>query len=157
MLLLKTEVDLKKIKKNASAVALRGGIQRFLTAAANSRRGWLTVIAGVAAGFVNGLLGAGGGVIIVRSAAHVLPHGQEYSPRDVYATALAVMLPVSAVSALSYAGLGVWDGSGGIYILPALVGGVIGALLLDRLHTQLLRFIFSSVSAYSGIMMLLKK
>lgn len=148
---------MKKIKKEAPA-AVRGGIiQRFLVTAANSRRGWLTVIAGIAAGFVNGLLGAGGGVIIVRSAAHVLPHGREYSPRDVYASALAVMLPVSAVSALSYAGLGVWDGSGGIYILPALVGGVIGALLLDRLHTQLLRFIFSAVAAYSGIMMLLKK
>lgn len=157
MLLLKTEVVLKKLKKEAPA-AVRGGIiQRFLSTAANSRRGWLTVIAGIAAGFVNGLLGAGGGVIIVRSAAHVLPHGRKYSPRDVYATALAVMLPVSAVSALSYAGLGVWDGSGGIYILPALVGGVIGALLLDRLHTQLLRFIFSAVAAYSGVMMLLKK
>ncbi|MDD6259531.1 MAG: sulfite exporter TauE/SafE family protein [Clostridiales bacterium] len=148
---------MKKLKKEAPA-AVRGGIiQRFLATAANSRRGWLTVIAGIAAGFVNGLLGAGGGVIIVRSAAHVLPHGREYSPRDVYASALAVMLPVSAVSALSYAGLGVWDGSGGIYILPALVGGVIGALLLDRLHTQLLRFIFSAVAAYSGVMMLLKK
>lgn len=148
---------MKKLKNEAPA-AVRGGIiQRFLATAANSRRGWLTVIAGIAAGFVNGLLGAGGGVIIVRSAAHVLPHGREYSPRDVYASALAVMLPVSAVSALSYAGLGVWDGSGGIYILPALVGGVIGALLLDRLHTQLLRFIFSAVAAYSGIMMLLKK
>ena len=67
------------------------------------------------------------------------------------------MLPVSAISAISYARLGVWDGEGAArFILPALAGGTAGAMLLDRLHAQLLRLIFSAVAAYSGIMMLVK-
>ena len=130
---------------------------RFLISAASGKSPFLLALAGIAAGFVNGLLGAGGGVIIIRSAAHILPYGSKTSPRDVYASALAVMLPVSAISAISYARLGVWDGEGAArFILPALVGGTAGAMLLDRLHTQLLRLIFSAVAAYSGIMMLVK-
>ena len=147
----------KTVKKDSGAMVRRRGIWRGLISAANIKSAWLPALAGLAAGFVNGLLGAGGGVVIVRSAARVLPHGGEYTPRDVYASALAVMLPVSAVSALSYARLGVWDGTGAwTYVLPALVGGIAGALLLDKLHTQLLRLIFSAVAAYSGIMMLFK-
>ncbi len=120
-------------------------------------RGWALLAAGLAAGFINGLLGAGGGVIIVRSAARLLPYDSHTSPRDVYATALAVMLPVSAVSAMAYAGMGVLEGGSGMrYILPAVVGGTVGALLLDRLHTQLLRAVFSAVAVYSGIAMLTK-
>ncbi len=147
----------KTVKKGQGAVLRRRGIWRGLISAANIKSAWLPTLAGIAAGFVNGLLGAGGGVVIVRSATHVLPRGEEYTPRDVYASALAVMLPVSAVSAISYARLGVWDGTGAWnYILPAVVGGIAGDLLLDKLHTQLLRLIFSAVAAYSGIMMLLK-
>ena len=94
---------------------------------------------------------------MIRSAARLLPRGEKTSPRDIYASALAVMLPISAVSAISYAGLGVWHGEGAAgLIIPAIVGGAVGALLLERLHTGLLRLIFSAVAAYSGIMMLVR-
>lgn len=110
---------------------------------------------GLLCGLINGLLGAGGGIIIVRTAGQLLPRGASRDPRDIYATALAVMLPISAVSTIASAGLGVWQGEGAAaMILPALLGGTAGALLLDRLDTNILRLIFSAVAAYSGIAML---
>ena len=39
---------------------------RFLISAASGKSPFLLALAGIAAGFVNGLLGAGGGVIIAR-------------------------------------------------------------------------------------------
>ncbi len=145
-----------KSQNNSDAVC-RGAVWRFIFTAAKGKNPWMLAAAGLAAGFINGLIGAGGGVLIIRSATRLLPGGTDTSPRDIYATALAVMLPVSAVSAISYARLGVWHGEGAAgLILPAVIGGAVGALLLDRLHTQLLRLIFSAVAVYSGIMMLVR-
>ena len=58
--------------------------------------------AGLLAGFANGLLGAGGGIVAVFAFAHFLK-GQGYERRDIYANALCVMLPISAVSCVRYA------------------------------------------------------
>lgn len=94
-------------------------------------------------------------MLIVRTAGKFLPRDTARDPRDIYATALAVMLPISAVSTISSAKLGVWHGEGAaVMILPALIGGAAGALLLDKLNTNILRMIFSAVAAYSGIVML---
>ena len=136
--------------QKTGALLRRGALWRFVMTAAEGKNPWMLAAAGLIAGFINGLIGAGGGVFIVRSAAK-LP------PRDIYATALAVMLPISAVSAISYARLGVWHGEGAaVFILPAVAGGIAGALLLDRLHTGLLRLIFSAVAVYSGLTMLMR-
>lgn len=135
----------------------RGALWRFVMTAAEGKNPWMLAAAGLIAGFINGLIGAGGGVFIVRSAAKLLPRDEKTTPRDIYATALAVMLPISAVSAISYARLGVWHGEGAaVFILPAVAGGIAGALLLDRLNTGLLRLIFSAVAVYSGLTMLMR-
>ena len=127
--------------QKTGALLRRGALWRFVMTAAEGKNPWMLAAAGLIAGFINGLIGAGGGVFIVRSAAKLL----------------AVMLPISAVSAISYARLGVWHGEGAAgFILPAVAGGIAGALLLDRLHTGLLRLIFSAVAVYSGMTMLMR-
>ncbi len=109
---------------------------------------------GFLAGLLNGLLGAGGGIILVRGADKVLP--REYRDgRDVFANALAVMLPISAVSAIAYVLRGSVHGlEFSKFILPAVIGGAGGGLLLAVIDTRLLRLIFSALVVWSGFTMI---
>ena len=127
----------------------------------------LTALTGFGAGLLNGLLGAAGGILLVAA----LPRLERAAPlhasactaerpmdqRDVLATALAVMLPVSAVS-------GVFYYLGGIrpspvllayLILPAAAGGLLGAGLLARIPAHALKRIFAAVVVIAGLRMLL--
>lgn len=127
----------------------------------NSRQSTSLLIAGgLAAGFLNGLLGAGGGILVVFVLSAVLPASANASPtdrRDVYANALASMLPVTAVSAISYAARDVIRVDGALsYVFPAIAGGLLGALLLDRLPFTAIRRLFTLIIIFSGIVMLLR-
>ncbi len=140
-------------KKKRNSTAVRVTDVFYLSAVGGSPLALILI--GLGCGLINGFLGAGGGVLIVRTAGKFLPRDTARDPRDIYATALAVMLPISAVSTIASAKLGVWHGEGAaVMILPALIGGAAGALLLDKLNTNILRIIFSAVAAYSGIVML---
>lgn len=125
-----------------------------------------TALLGVAAGTVNGLLGAAGGILLVAVLPRLpipafltvgtQPLSAHTDRRDIFATALCAMLPVSAVSAFLY-----WRG--GIQtdpallvtmILPAALGGLVGALLLEKIPRTLLRRLFALVVVISGLRML---
>ncbi len=122
----------------------------------------LISLAGLAAGLLNGLLGAAGGILLVAILPRLTPPSTcapQHPPdrRDTLATALSVMLPVSAVSGLFY-----W--LGGIrpspalllaLVLPAAAGGLLGAKILARIPAHLLRKIFAAVVVIAGIRMLL--
>ena len=126
----------------------------------------LCALMGLGAGLLNGLLGAAGGILLVARRPRVTPPVPLYPParplgdlherRDVLATALAVMLPVSAVSGMFY-----W--LGGIrpsptlllsLILPAAAGGLLGAKLLAKIPNDLLKKIFAAVVVIAGLRML---
>ena len=126
----------------------------------------LCALMGLGAGLLKGLLGAAGGILLVALLPRVTPPVTLYPParplgdlhehRDVLATALAVMLPVSAVSGMFY-----W--LGGIrpsptlllsLILPAAAGGLLGAKLLAKIPNDLLKKIFAAVVVIAGLRML---
>ena len=113
-------------------------------------------LAGLLAGFANGLLGAGGGIVAVFAFARFL-RGEEYEGRDLYANALCVMLPISAVSCVRYAlgGHLVTEGFG-VLALPAIAGGVIGGLLLGKLGDSLLKKLFGILVVLSGILLIIR-
>ena len=116
---------------------------------------WWFVPACFAAGVINGLLGAGGGVIMLYALSYLLrkKKGAE-SGRDAFASVVAVILPVSMISALSYAARGNIDMTKmQVLIIPALVGGIIGAYLTDKLPTKLIRGIFAVLVIVSGVRM----
>ena len=116
----------------------------------------LIIGGGLLAGTVNGLLGTGGGIILVFLLAYLLK-GQNADSRDVYANVIAVVLPLSAVSLILYLVRGMVESVGfGIYIFPAIIGGVLGGLLLQRINTTLLKKAFAILVIYSGISMILK-
>ncbi len=113
-------------------------------------------LTGLLSGFVNGLLGAGGGIIAVWGLGRML-RGSAAERRDIFANALAVMLPLSAVSAINYSLRGLEDSRElGILVLPAVAGGICGALILDRISADWLKLIFSVIIIYSGITMLVR-
>lgn len=116
------------------------------------RRGFFTAAAGgLAAGLVNGLLGSGGGMIAVP----MLERGGEEAGRA-HATSVAVMLPLSAVSAMFYLKDGAVTVSDALpYIPGGLVGALLGVLLLRRINPRLLRRIFGVVAVSSGLRILL--
>ncbi len=115
---------------------------------------WLGM--GALAGFVNGLLGAGGGILIVFALASRLGY-EEGKSRDLYANALCVMLPISVLSCVRYAKAGhlALDGFG-IYALPAVIGGVLGGVLLGRMRGSVLKKLFGALVIYSGILLIIR-
>ena len=108
---------------------------------------------GLGAGFLNGLLGAGGGIVIVFGLSKLLGDRLQ-DRRSVFPTAIAIMLPLSLLSVLQYARQGSIDVSFlGWLILPAITGGVIGGLVLRRLSAKALSRLFAAVVLASGVML----
>ncbi len=112
----------------------------------------LIVAGGVAAGFINGMLGTGGGIVLVFLLGYLLTDKRGYSPRDVFATVIAAVIPMSVVSAYMY----LKDGSVAFadalpYILPGILGGVSGAYLLDKINLKLLKKLFAVMVIYAGV------
>lgn len=117
----------------------------------------LCVIAiGTGAGLLNGLLGAGGGILIVAGLRRLF-RGRNIDPRSVFASAIAVMLPLSALSAIQYFMHGrLPEADVGLLILPAIAGGAAGALLLRKLTPGALSRIFAGVVLLSGMLLVIR-
>lgn len=106
---------------------------------------------GLAAGFVNGLLGAGGGMLLLPS------FSPELEQRRAHATSLLTMLTLSAVSALLYALDGRFDWEVLWKFLPGeVVGGVVGAFALNKMPPALLRRAFGAVAVLAGLRLLFR-
>ena len=97
-------------------------------------------IAGIITGFLNGLFGAGGGMIIVP----LLERVGKVEKHKAHATAIAIILPISLISVGVYVFKGSvpWDIV--IYLTAGgAVGGFIGAKLLPKISGVWLRRVFA--------------
>lgn len=117
----------------------------------------LLSLCGLAAGVINGLLGAGSGVLIV-FALHAVLGSALGDTRDVFANATAVILPISLFSVLSYFLSGGLTGAAVLspYLLPGALGGFLGAYLLGRLPESVIKGIFGLVVTVSGLILLIR-
>ena len=115
----------------------------------------LLIIGGLLSGFINGLLGAGGGIIIVFVLSRALKDNCEQ--RDIFANALCVMLPISIFSCVTYSLSGKVSFDGFLpFIIPTTLGGLTGGYLLSKLKTNTLKNLFAILIAISGIILILK-
>lgn len=120
---------------------------------------------GAAAGFINGLLGTGGGILLVLAFSRAAEQegrartiSLPITKRDCYANALSVMLPISLFSALRYMAAGsVSPTSFSPFIPPSILGGILGGILLDRLKVSWLRVLFSALIVISGFFMIFRR
>ncbi len=80
-----------------------------------------SLLAGAASGAVNGLFGAGGGMILVP----MLTAGDDFSETEIFSSSIIIILPMCIVSlAFSSDGTLPWSDA-----LPFLLGGIPGGLL----------------------------
>lgn len=106
------------------------------------------LLVGAAAGTANGLFGAGGGLIAVP----LLIGWLKISEKNAYATSLAIMVPISAVSLTVYFLRGGLMVAGvGWYLLGGAIGGVLAGLLFRRIPVNWLRFAMAGFLLYGGI------
>lgn len=110
-------------------------------------------ILGFVTGFFNGFFGAGGGTILVPGMERFL----DTEEHKAHATAIAVILPLSLVSAIIYAfkvslpwAVLVYVSIGGVF------GGYTGARLLSRFSGKWLHIIFGAFMIAAALKMVIK-
>lgn len=110
------------------------------------------IFTGVAAGFLNGIFGAGGGMIVVP-----MLNKAGLSTEETHATSIAVILPLSILSSILYFSLGHVDFmDAAVYIPGGLVGALLGGWLLPKIKTVWLHRIFGSLVIYSAVRLLMQ-
>ncbi len=117
-----------------------------------SRKSLFLFSGGVTAGFLNGLFGAGGGLVAVP-----LLKSSGLDRKTAHANSVAVIAPLSVLSASLY----ILNGSVTVadavpYIPSGVVGAVTGALLLRKIPSGTLRRIFGIFILIAGVRLLLK-
>lgn len=113
---------------------------------------WKAILVGVLsflAGIVNGFLGTGGGILLMAALAF-LPTNSDSSVRDKFSQVIAVILPLSLISVISY-GEAISLKSASPYIIPGIIGGVCGAFLLDKLSVNIIKKLFAVMIIWAGI------
>lgn len=110
-------------------------------------------VCGSVVGVVNGLFGGGGGMIAV-------PMLQKtgLTEKRAHATAILLILPVSALSFLFYVWRGIYDFS---VLIPTAIGvtagGLLGACLLERLPVKMVNLLFAGLQFLAGVSMFFSK
>ena len=113
---------------------------------------FLNFALGIPIGIVNGLFGAGGGMLAVPLLKKV---GMEQ--KSAHANAVAVILPITVISAVMYLLRGyVTLNEAWIYIPTGLIGAVLGTIILKKISPKILKKIFACFMIYVGIRMVLK-
>lgn len=113
----------------------------------------LLLLLGSLVGFINGFLGAGGGMLLVPCIIPLLAMDAKVA----HATAIVIILPLCVVSGIIYAVKGGFDFN---VFLPCLIGtiagGVAGTFLLKKLKNDIITTIFSLVMIAAGVVMIVK-
>jgi uncharacterized membrane protein YfcA len=111
------------------------------------------IMIGLVTGLCNGLFGSGGGTILVPSMVFIL--GME--EHKAHATAILVILPLTMLSTVIYLKNSYVDWPIALRIISGgLIGSVIGAKLLNKIPSSVLRKIFGGFMIIAAIRMVLK-
>ena len=109
-------------------------------------------LSGVAAGLTNGIFGGGGGIPLLV----LLTKWAGVEEKKAFATCVAVIFPVCAVSAAMYLWQGGMDWASALpYLTGGLLGGWLGGKLYGRVSTKILKWIFAAFLFYAGVRYLL--
>lgn len=115
--------------------------------------------ASVIAGIINGFIGTGGGIILYFTLKFLNKNAEdkikEDRMKDIMAMIVTSIIPMSIVSAVIYMIKGkIIYNELAVYFPAALIGGIIGAVLLDKLKFKIVKKIFAAMIIYAGIRMI---
>lgn len=111
-----------------------------------------TAVSGLLIGAVNGLMGAGGGMLAVPL---LKKCGMEQ--KQAHTNAVAVILPITVLSAILYLIKGYVTFSDAFPYIPAgIVGSLIGTQVIKKISPLWLKRIFGFFMIYAGVRLLLK-
>ena len=131
--------------------------EKAIRRSAQRKRCLLFSLAGVLSGVVNGLLGTGGGILTVFFLSKIYAREKIYSTKDVFAITLCSSVIMSMASLLFYLSSGCFSVSdSALYMLAAVPGGVLGAILLEKLSSKTMKLIFALLVVWAGISMMIK-
>ena len=137
------------LQKNAP---LPGTLDRQGGVFLKHRSTWKSVLAGAAAGLTNGFFGGGGGSVLVPMLTRVCGLDQ----RRAFATSVAVILPLCALSAAVYLLRGGLDLSAALpYLIGGTVGGWAGGRLFKGVRLPWLKRGFGALLIWGGLRCLL--
>ena len=106
----------------------------------------------ILAGMINGLLGAGGGMLIVP-----LLKKCGLNQRSTHATSVCIILPICLLSAIIYLLKGKVTVSDALPYLPfSILGAVIGSLTLSKIKQNLLRKLFGGFMLWAAVQLLIR-
>lgn len=131
------------------------------------------MLGGVFAGIINGFLGTGGGILLWFLLEKIYKGNKaknqkqekqkyddydeydEYDEKDAFASVLPVTCALSVISVVMYIIKGKINFSFDnlIYLPSAIVGGICGAYLLNKIKVEWLKHIFSFLVIYAGLSM----
>lgn len=109
-------------------------------------------IGGALAGVVNGLLGSAGGLIAVPAL-----RWAGAAPTQAHATSVAIILPICVISAWAYSGGGMLDwAQAWPYLIGGVPGALVGAWLLPKVPSDLLRRLFGAFMLWAAVRMVMQ-
>jgi uncharacterized membrane protein YfcA len=122
------------------------------TDTAANRSALVLVAAGATAGFLSGLFGVGGGLIMVPALVLLVGMAQH----GAHATSLAAIVPIAVVGASIFGGTGEVNlVAAGLLIAGSLLGVQAGTRLMDQLSGERLALVFGGFVLVVALAMLL--
>ena len=113
---------------------------------------FLLILSGAVIGFLNGFFGGGGGRVCVPILQRVL----SLSSKESHATAIAVIFPLSYISASVYVFNRVIESVPFLTIaLGVVVGGILGAYVLKFMPPKAVRIIFALLMLAGGVRLII--
>ena len=108
---------------------------------------------GIIAGIINGLFGSGGGTLVVPALVFILGI-EDYKA---HATAISIILPLSIISSFIYFKKDIIQYKIALIVtLGGIFGSFIGAKILNKVPTSILRKVFGSTIIITALRMIFK-
>ncbi len=133
-------------------IIFRSRIELVIILKGSLKKTALSAAMGVVVGVINGMFGAGGGMITVPTLKKM-----GLSQRAAHANAVAVILPITVISAIMYLIKGYVGIKASLVFIPTgLIGSFLGTLIIKKISPVWLKRIFGGFMIYAGARLLMK-
>ena len=112
---------------------------------------WKKILVGLIVGFISGMFASGGGLLLIPAYIHFF----DSSEKEARATAIFCILPMVITTAIIYSKNNLINWKTGLYCaIGGILGGAVGAILLNKVHDKYLKIIFAIFLIYASYNML---